>query len=68
DVAVNMNNQQPIFNRSFTLTCTASGDVEHIWWMKDGMYIDPHNGMTFSNDSSTLSFHSLNLNDDGHYR
>ncbi|KAI2655339.1 Hemicentin-1 [Labeo rohita] len=67
-VLVNADNQQPVFNQSFTLTCTASGNVEHIQWMKNGMYLHPHDGMTFSNDSSTLSFHSLNLNHNGHYQ
>ncbi|XP_059363641.1 hemicentin-1-like [Carassius carassius] len=68
DVMVNMDNQQPIFSKPFTLTCTASGDVEHIQWMKNGMVLHPQNGITFSNDNSTLSFQNLSLSDDGSYQ
>ncbi|XP_042596519.1 carcinoembryonic antigen-related cell adhesion molecule 5-like isoform X2 [Cyprinus carpio] len=67
-VIVNAGNQQPVFNQPFTLTCTASGDVEHIQWMKNSMFLYPYNGITFSNNNSTLSFQSLNLNDDGNYQ
>ncbi|XP_077065978.1 carcinoembryonic antigen-related cell adhesion molecule 1 [Siphateles boraxobius] len=68
DVIVNAGSQHPIFNQSFTLTCTASGDVEHIQWMKNGMFLSPENGITLSNDNSTLTFQNLSLNDDGHYQ
>ncbi|KAK2903192.1 hypothetical protein Q8A67_007905 [Cirrhinus molitorella] len=68
DVFVNAGSQQPVFNQPFTLTCTVNGDVEHIQWMKNGTLIHPYNGITFSNDNLTLSFQSLNLNDDGHFR
>ncbi|XP_059423651.1 carcinoembryonic antigen-related cell adhesion molecule 1 isoform X2 [Carassius carassius] len=68
NVIVNAGNQPPVFSQPFTLTCTASGDVEHIQWMKNSMFLHPRNGITFSTDNSTLSFQSLNLNDDGYYQ
>ncbi|XP_052474650.1 carcinoembryonic antigen-related cell adhesion molecule 5 isoform X5 [Carassius gibelio] len=68
DVMVNMDNQQPIFSQPFTLTCTASGDVEQIQWMKDGTVLHAQNGITFSNDNSTLSFQNISLSDDGSYQ
>ncbi|XP_043117033.1 carcinoembryonic antigen-related cell adhesion molecule 1 isoform X2 [Puntigrus tetrazona] len=68
NVTVNVSNQQPLFNQSFTLTCSASGDVEHIQWMKNHMLLHPHSGITFSSNNSTLTIQSLNLNDDGHYQ
>ncbi|CAM4699552.1 unnamed protein product [Leuciscus chuanchicus] len=67
NVMVNMDNQQPIINQPFTLTCTASGDVEHIQWMKNNMFLNPENGTTLSSDNSTLRFQNLSLTDDGHY-
>ncbi|XP_067259855.1 carcinoembryonic antigen-related cell adhesion molecule 1 isoform X1 [Chanodichthys erythropterus] len=67
-VIVNVGNQSPIFNQPFTLTCAASGDVEHIHWMKNGMLLYPENGITFSIDNSALTFQNLSLNDDGHYQ
>ncbi|XP_073703347.1 carcinoembryonic antigen-related cell adhesion molecule 1 isoform X2 [Garra rufa] len=68
EVFVNAGNQQPVFNQLFTLSCAANGDIEHIQWMKNGTLIHPQNGTTFSSNNSTLSFQSLNLNDDGHYQ
>ncbi len=65
---VNAGDQQPVINWLFTLTCTATGDIEHIKWMKNGTFLHPTNGITFSNNNSTISFQSLNLNDDGHYQ
>ncbi|XP_051722135.1 LOW QUALITY PROTEIN: carcinoembryonic antigen-related cell adhesion molecule 1 [Ctenopharyngodon idella] len=67
-VIVNADNQQPIFNQPFTLTCTGSGDVEHIQWMKNGMLLYPKNGISFSTNNSTLRFQNLSLNDDGQYQ
>ncbi|XDV40081.1 hypothetical protein PO909_009230 [Leuciscus waleckii] len=68
NVMVNMDNQQPVINQPFTLTCTASGDVEHIQWMKNNMFLNPENGTTLSSDNSTLRFQNLSLTDDGHYQ
>ncbi|KAK7157559.1 hypothetical protein R3I93_008910 [Phoxinus phoxinus] len=67
-VVVNAGNQQPIFNQPFTLTCIVSGDVEHIHWMKNYMFLHPTNGITFSSDNTTLTFQNLSLHDDGHYQ
>ncbi|XP_016319531.1 carcinoembryonic antigen-related cell adhesion molecule 5-like isoform X1 [Sinocyclocheilus anshuiensis] len=67
-VIVNAGNQHPVFNQLFTLTCTTNGDVEHIQWMKNGMFLHPHNGITFSNNNSTMSFQNINLSDDGYYQ
>uniref|UniRef100_A0A8C2PVA9 CEA cell adhesion molecule 1 n=1 Tax=Cyprinus carpio TaxID=7962 RepID=A0A8C2PVA9_CYPCA len=68
NVIVNAGNQQPVFNQLFTLTCTANGDVEHIRWMKNGMLLHPHDGITFSNYNSTLNFQNTKLSDDGYYQ
>ncbi|XP_052434740.1 carcinoembryonic antigen-related cell adhesion molecule 5 [Carassius gibelio] len=68
NVIVNAVNQPPVFSQPFTLTCTASGDVQNIQWMKNNMFLLPRTGITFSTDNSTLSFQSLNLNDDGYYQ
>lgn len=68
NVMVNRNNQQPIVNQSFTLTCTASGDVEHIWWMKNGTNLDSNNRINFTDNHSVLNFNTLTLSDNGHYQ
>ncbi|XP_042611495.1 carcinoembryonic antigen-related cell adhesion molecule 1 isoform X2 [Cyprinus carpio] len=68
NVIVNAGNQQPVFNQLFTLTCTANGDVEHIQWMKNGVLLHPHDGITFSNYNSTLNFQNTKLSDDGYYQ
>lgn len=65
---VNMDNQQPIFNQTFTLTCTASGDVEHIQWMKNSVKMSDDSRITFSKNNSVLNFNPLFLNDEGLYQ
>ncbi|XP_067304999.1 carcinoembryonic antigen-related cell adhesion molecule 1 isoform X2 [Pseudorasbora parva] len=67
-VMVNAGNQQPVLNQPFTLSCNAIGDVEYIQWTKNGTFLYPANGITFSSDNSTLSFQNLSLSDDGHYQ
>lgn len=65
---VNIDNQQPIFNQTFMLTCTASGDVEHIQWMKNGVKMSDDSRITFTKNSSVLNFNPLYLSDDGLYQ
>ncbi|XP_051574400.1 carcinoembryonic antigen-related cell adhesion molecule 1 [Myxocyprinus asiaticus] len=67
-VTVNEGNQQPVFNQSFTLICSANGDVGHIQWIKNNMYLLPNNSISFSNDNSTLRFNQLTFSDDGQYQ
>ncbi len=68
NVTVNRNNQQPIFNQSFKLTCTASGDVQHIQWMKNGQTLDSDNRINFTDNHSVLNFNPLSLSDNGLYQ
>nr|CAQ13811.1 novel protein similar to vertebrate titin (TTN) [Danio rerio] len=68
NVAVNVGNQQPVYNQPFTLTCTASGNVDYIQWVLNGTDLLPHDRITFSGDNSTLSFNNLTLSDNGHYQ
>ncbi|XP_073667727.1 carcinoembryonic antigen-related cell adhesion molecule 1 isoform X2 [Paramisgurnus dabryanus] len=67
-VSVNLNNQQPVFNQSFSLTCGVSGDVSSIQWMKNGLPVYPNNMTTFSSNNSTLILNQLSLNDAGQYQ
>nr|XP_055065809.1 carcinoembryonic antigen-related cell adhesion molecule 1 [Misgurnus anguillicaudatus] len=67
-VSVNINNQQPVFNQSFSLTCGVSGDVSSIQWMKNGLPVYPNNMTTFSSNNSTLTLNQLSLNDAGQYQ
>uniref|UniRef100_A0A673L482 Ig-like domain-containing protein n=1 Tax=Sinocyclocheilus rhinocerous TaxID=307959 RepID=A0A673L482_9TELE len=48
--------KQPIFNQPFTLTCTASGDVQHIQWMKNGTNLYSDNRINFTHNHSVLNF------------
>ncbi|XP_052002358.1 carcinoembryonic antigen-related cell adhesion molecule 1 isoform X1 [Xyrauchen texanus] len=67
-VMVNEGNRQPVFNQSFTLICSASGDVGYIQWIKNNMHLLPNNIISFSNDNSTLIFNQLSFSDDGQYQ
>nr|XP_021322271.1 carcinoembryonic antigen-related cell adhesion molecule 5 isoform X1 [Danio rerio] len=69
NVVVNISDgQQPIFSNPFTLTCTASGNVDYIQWMLNGAVLYPQDGITFSGDNSTLSFNNLTFSDNGNYQ
>ncbi|XP_056619313.1 carcinoembryonic antigen-related cell adhesion molecule 1 [Triplophysa dalaica] len=67
-ITVNVNNQQPVFNQSFTLTCNVVGDFYSIAWMKNGGRLLPNNRNTFSNNNSTMTINQLALNDGGLYQ
>ncbi|KAI7806700.1 putative protein similar to vertebrate titin TTN [Triplophysa rosa] len=67
-VTVNINNQQPINNQPFTLTCNVNGDFTSIQWMKNGMNMLLNNRTTLSNNNSTLTINTLALSDEGQYQ
>ncbi|KAA0703160.1 Carcinoembryonic antigen-related cell adhesion molecule 5 [Triplophysa tibetana] len=67
-ITVNVNNQQPVFNQSFTLTCNVVGDFYSIYWMKNGGRLLPNNRNIFSSNNSTMTINQLALNDSGHYQ
>ncbi|KAF4103333.1 hypothetical protein G5714_016216 [Onychostoma macrolepis] len=68
NVTVTSNNQQPIFNQSFTLTCTANGDVQHIQWMKNEKNLNSDNMINFTDNQSVLYINPLTLSDNGLYQ
>uniref|UniRef100_A0A8C4TGE6 Ig-like domain-containing protein n=1 Tax=Erpetoichthys calabaricus TaxID=27687 RepID=A0A8C4TGE6_ERPCA len=59
---------QPIENKTFSLTCDASGQVESIHWVKNDQPLSPSGNITLSPDSKTLSFNPVLRSDNGDYK
>ena len=51
---------------AFTLTCDATGVVEHVHWMKDGEALNAGNTTTMYNHM--LNFHPVQQQDNGNYQ
>ncbi|KAG2471333.1 CEA20 protein, partial [Polypterus senegalus] len=59
---------QPIENKTFSLTCDASGQVDSIHWVKNDQPLSPSGHIILSADSKTLSFNHVLRSDDGDYK
>ncbi|KAM9852374.1 cell adhesion molecule CEACAM5-like [Aulostomus maculatus] len=57
-----------IINRTFTLSCDATGSVESVIWMYDGSQLYPDNGRNISMSNTILTFHPVKFYDNGIYK
>ncbi|TSZ83248.1 Hemicentin-1 [Bagarius yarrelli] len=60
--------EPPILNNSFALTCDIMGQVDSVYWIKDGTYLVPDSGLSLTNQNKTLTFTNLTLSDNGKYQ
>ncbi|XP_051776583.1 uncharacterized protein LOC114667831 isoform X2 [Erpetoichthys calabaricus] len=67
DVKITPKPEHPIENKTFSLTCDASGQVESIHWVKNDQPLSPSGHITLSPDSKTLSFNPVMRSDNGNY-
>ncbi|MFT7800595.1 hemicentin-1-like [Arapaima gigas] len=67
-VTINVTGELPILNGSFALSCSVSGPVTFIQWLKDGWPLSPNNKTIFSGDNSSVTFSLVELSDNGNYR
>ncbi|XP_007553781.1 carcinoembryonic antigen-related cell adhesion molecule 1 [Poecilia formosa] len=52
---------------SYNLMCNVTGDVDNIYWMKNGEQIHQDNSTVFSMDNKTVNFMPVDRYDAGHY-
>lgn len=58
----------PVLNNSFALTCDITGQLDSVYWIKDGIYLVPDSRLSLSNQNKTLTFNNLILSDNGKYQ
>uniref|UniRef100_A0A8C4XI56 Ig-like domain-containing protein n=1 Tax=Erpetoichthys calabaricus TaxID=27687 RepID=A0A8C4XI56_ERPCA len=68
DVKITAKPGQPIENKTFSLTCDASGQVDSIHWVKNDQPLSPSGHITLSADSKTLSFNPVLRSDNDGYK
>ncbi|CAL8359468.1 unnamed protein product [Arctogadus glacialis] len=66
DVQIKGNSTSAMQDLAFTLTCDATGVVEHVHWMKDGEALHAGSNTTMSNHM--LNFQSVQQQDNGNYQ
>ncbi|XP_027003925.2 carcinoembryonic antigen-related cell adhesion molecule 5-like [Tachysurus fulvidraco] len=60
--------EPPILNNSFALTCGITGQLDSVYWIKDGIHLVPDSRLSLSNQNKTLTFNNLILSDNGRYQ
>ncbi|CAL8247465.1 unnamed protein product [Lota lota] len=68
NVQVNGHSNSAVKGLSFTLTCNATGVVEHVSWIKNGEMLYTDNTTSLSMHNHTLTFNPLNEKDNGYYQ